>query len=221
MKIEMHAHTAEVSPCGKVPARAMAHQYVAAQYDAVVVTDHFNEYVLESFPGSPRQRADRYLDGFRFAREEGEKLGLTVILGMESCIQGGREDFLVYGIDFDFFYAHPTFYRYTQAEAFAACCEYGALFFQAHPCRSYCHPRDPKLLHGVEVFNGNPRHQNNNEQAKAWALENGILLHTSGSDFHQPEDCARGGILLNGQVSTSKELAAWLRNKPIALLESI
>lgn len=217
MKLEMHAHTSEVSPCAKVPAKKMIAACAAAGYNGVVVTDHFNNYVLEAFPGPARRRVDRYLDGFRRAREAGEKLGVTVLLGMESCIQGGPEDFLVYGIDCDFVYQHPAFYRYTQKEAFDACEEYGALLFQAHPCRSYCVPRDPGLLRGVEVYNGNPRHQNHNDQARRWAIKHG-LLHSSGSDFHQLEDAGQGGIILPAPVKDGKELTSVLLSQKAELI---
>lgn len=218
MRIEMHTHTGGASVCAKVPAKEVVRLHAAAGIDAIVITNHFNDNTVEIHPGTPRERVDHFLRGYYEAREEGERLGVTVLLGMESCIVGGREDFLVYGIDADFYYEHPTFFRYTQQEAFSACCEYGALLLQAHPFRSYCHPRDPKLLHGVEVYNGNPRHDSHNDLAKAWAIENGLWLHTSGSDFHQTEDCGIGGIVIDGTVSTSKELGDWLKNKPYTLI---
>ena len=64
MKIELHAHTSEVSPCANVPAAEMVADYARAGYGAVVVTDHFNNYVLESYPGKGTKRAvERYLEG--------------------------------------------------------------------------------------------------------------------------------------------------------------
>lgn len=220
MKIEMHAHTSEVSPCAKVPAEEMVKACAEAGYQGVVVTDHFNDYVLESFPGSARDRVTRYLEGYQRAQEAGAKLGIQVILGMESCIAGGPEDFLVYGIGMDFFYQNPRFYQYSQEQAFKACQEYGALFFQAHPCRSYCKPRDLHLLDGVEVFNGNPRHENNNRRARKWAEKYHLGIFTSGSDFHQLEDAGKGGIILPSDVHDSMELAAALKQGMAELIEN-
>lgn len=219
MKIEMHAHTSEVSPCARVPAAKVVDAYVKAGYQAVTITDHFNSYVLEAFSGSPRERVTQYLEGFRRAQEAGEKAGLRIILGMESCIAGGREDFLVYGIDTDFIYANPTFYRYTQEEAYRACHEYGALLFQAHPCRPGLSPRTPKFLDGMEVYNGNPRHENNNPSARAWAEEH-HLLFSSGSDYHETEDAARGGMIFPGEIHDSKELVAALAKGVGELIET-
>lgn len=220
MKIELHAHTSEVSPCANVPAACMADAYARAGYQAVVVTDHFNDYVIEAFPGSPKDRVTRYLEGFYRAQEAGAKAGLKIILGMESSIAGGREDFLVYGIDTDFIYQNPVFYQYTQEEAYRACHEYGAVLFQAHPCRPGLSPRNPKLLDGMEVYNGNPRHENNNPRARAWAEEHGLIF-SSGSDFHEMEDVARGGIILPIEVHDSKELAAALKMGIAELIEMV
>jgi len=217
--IEPHCHTSEVSPCAEVPAAQAIRIHKAAGFDAVIITDHFNDYVLEAFPGSPKERVDRYLDGYRYAREEGEKLGLNVMFSLESRIVGGPEDFLVYGIGFDFVYEHPQFYSYTQEEAFKAVCEYGAIMLQAHPCRGYCRPRDPKFLHGVEIINGNPWHNNHNDRALDWALEHHLDIHTSGSDFHVAKDVGTGGMILEGTVHNSKEFAEYIRlHKPCKLL---
>ena len=56
MKIEMHAHTSETSPCGSVPADTAVREYARAGYGGMVITDHFNSSILESFPGSARER---------------------------------------------------------------------------------------------------------------------------------------------------------------------
>ena len=65
----------------------------------------------------------------------------------------------------------------------------------------------PELIDGIEVFNGNPRHDSRNETAKHWAERFG-LLSTSGSDFHWREDLARGGILTETPITTCAELIA-------------
>ena len=217
-KIEMHCHTSETSPCGSIPAAEAVREYARIGYGAIVVTDHFNRYVLEGFPGSPREKVDRYLLGYDRACEEGAKAGLAVLLGAESCLAGGPEDFLLYGIGRDFLYEYPRLYAMTQAEVYRACREYGALLFQAHPCRPGLSPRDPSLLDGVEAYNGNVRHQNHNAQAAAFARRHRLLL-SSGSDFHEYEDLGRGGLLLPCPVSSNAELRAALRNGGYALIE--
>ena len=95
----------------------------------------------------------------------------------------------------------------------------GALLFQAHPCRPGLSPRDPKFLDGIEVYNGNPRHESNNPRARAWAEEH-HLLFSSGSDYHETEDIARGGMIFPGEIHNSKELAAALAKGVGELIET-
>ena len=218
MKIEMHFHTSETSPCGSVPAAIAVREYAKAGYTGIVVTDHFNRYVLESFPGSPHEKVDRYLRGYDIAREEGEKSGITVLMGAESCIAGGPEDFLLYGIERDFLYEYPRLYAMTQEEVYKACRDYGALLYQAHPFRSGCRPRDPAFLDGVEIYNGNRRHENHNADAAAFARRHGLLV-SSGSDFHEHEDLAQGGLCLPYPVSSSAELPAALQSGGFTLIQ--
>ncbi len=218
MKIEMHAHTKEVSPCACIPAKVMVKAYADAGYQGLVITDHFNGYVLESFPGSPRERVTKYIEGFQRAEEAAEGTGLRIILGMESCIAGGGDDFLIYGIDVNFLYEHPQFYAYTQEEAFRACEEYGALLFQAHPGRPGRVFRDVRYMHGVEWYNGNPRDDNNNEKVWEWAKQYPQLLHSSGSDYHNLEDLACAGIILPYEVHNSRELAEAMRKRDHQLI---
>lgn len=220
MRIEMHAHTSEVSPCAKVPAATVVQEHAKAGIDAIVITDHFNDYVLEGFPGNARQRVKSYLEGYERAREEGEKLGISVFLGVESRLFGGPEDFLLYGVDKNFLFEYPRLYSMTQKEVYEACCECGALLYQAHPCRSYCHPRDARYLHGVELYNGNPRHQNNNNKTRQWAARHPHFKFSSGSDYHQPEDLGHGGIIIPEPVATMDELVSYMKWNEVTLIEN-
>lgn len=219
MKIEMHAHTSETSPCGRVPARKMIKAYADAGYDAVLVTDHIHRDVFHDFKVAPgRPQIDRYLLGYRAAVDAGRIHRIKVFLGAEvNLASHGPEDFLLIGIQEDFLYTYPDLYRYTQKELFKLCEKNNILLYQAHPFRSYCRPADPRYLHGVEIFNGNPRHVNNNELALAFAQKHG-LLQTAGSDYHQVEDIS-SGIMLDQDVTDQIELAQILRNRSITTVK--
>ena len=190
-----------------------------AGVDALTITDHYSTHAFNKITGSPREKAEYFLRGWRIAKEEGEKLGIHVLFGMELRVDSGPEDFLIYGIDEDFVYENLTLYNGTLQDAYQVCNDYGALLIQAHPFRESCRPQDPRYLHGMEVYNGHPRHDSRNHLALQYAQENGIWLRTSGSDIHQLPDIARGGILIDGEVTTSRELAEYLRQrKPFKLL---
>ena len=42
-KYDIHTHTSEVSPCGKVEAEKVVELYKEAGYTGIVITDHYYE----------------------------------------------------------------------------------------------------------------------------------------------------------------------------------
>ena len=210
VRLETHLHTSEVSQCGRIPAREMIRKYHAAGYGAVVVTDHF-------LPGRFRCRAAReaFLTGYRLAAQEGEALGLTVLPGMELRFAGGDEDFLVYGLtEQDIIERLPDAVCEDGLPAFHALCRArGWLIYQAHPFRPHLRAMPAQDLDGVETRNCNPRHDSHNDLAAAYAAKWGLRT-LCGSDAHQPEDVAAGGILVPEEVLTPAGLSQYLAHTP-------
>ncbi len=214
IKVETHAHTAVVSPCGKLQPRELVRMHLRSGYSAIITTDH----LVATLPlfrrvSSWRERVHRFFSGYRALRREASGTPLTVLPGFELTFASypGR-DFLVYGIDEetladmpDLCALDPWAFRELASNA-------GALVFQAHPFRND-RPADPAVLDGVEVFNGNPRHDSGNERAERFAVENGLLA-ISGSDTHQAEDVARGGITLPETPRTIAEFVEWYQESP-------
>ena len=220
MKWELHMHTSEASSCGHVPAAEGIAAYAAAGYGGVVITDHFNEDALKRMGGTARERVERWLNGYRTARQTGEALGVRVLFGLEARVPGNENDYLIFGAEPAFVLENPTLYAGTLSDVHALCRRYGVLLIQAHPYRKgHCVPADPADLDGVEVFNGNPRHQNENEKALELAGGHPCMIKTSGSDFHQMEDLARGGIETDWDVRTSAQMAALLRSGEYTRIE--
>ena len=222
MKIEMHAHTRETSPCAGVKANEVVSEYIRAGYDAVVITDHFNNYVLEADKREDeRSRVERYLKGYHNALSAAKGLDLKIILGTEiSLYKYGPEDYLLYGVTEEFLYANPYMYELSLEGLRGICSKNGILLFQAHPGRKGHRMADTALLDGAEVFNGNPRHVNNNERVYKWAAENGLLF-SSGSDYHQKEDLGTGGIVTSYDVKDAKDLAEVLRRGEYELVNEL
>ena len=69
------------------------------------------------------------------------------------------------------------------------------------------------------MYNGNPRHNSENGKAYTYA-EKHNLIPTSGSDFHRPEDCARGGVLLNNPISRIEEFVQILKSRSFELIQT-
>jgi len=186
--VETHAHTAEVSACCALPAHETVRAVAERGYAAVVITDH-------NVPGSTRtaKQCARFARGYELARRAGEKLGIAVLPGMELRFDSeGYNDFLVYLPD-------PALYKLRGLPAMGPRAfkrladERGMLVYQAHPFRRYLFVEPPEVLHGVEVYNGNPRHDSRNALALAYAEEHGLAM-LSGSDVHQAYDPGHGGI---------------------------
>lgn len=218
-KIDTHVHTVETSPCGRVSGADVAISYKNAGYGGIVITDHyydgfFNSICAESW----EDKVDMYLAGYRKALAKGKEIGLDVFLGMEIRFIENANDYLVFGIDESFLKRHKELYNLNLEKFRSLTQNMNLIVYQAHPFRQNAIPADPKLLDGVEVYNGNPRHDSHNDLALAFAKENKLKL-ISGSDFHQPEDLARGGIAISERINSVEELLAVLRNnKSISLI---
>lgn len=209
-KLDTHIHTYETSSCGKVEAIEAVHLYKESGYNGIAITDHyFREYFdsLESL--SWEEKADIFLKGYRTALYEGKKIGLKVILGMEIRFEENINDYLIYGIDENFLKDYKELYNLGLEKFRNMTKNMGIVIFQAHPFRPTMIPTPPSLIDGIEVYNGNPRHDSQNPLARAYAEEHGLKM-ISGSDFHQLEDLARGGVILPEDVNDSFELAEML-----------
>ncbi len=199
-KYETHLHTDETSPCGRVPAVEAVRIYKEAGYTGIVVTDHYTRGFFEKqLFKSWETKIDQYLKGFRKASEEGAKLGLDVHLGMEIQFDENSNDYLVYGFDERFLNTDKKLYKLGLEDFRKLTAGSGIVIVQAHPFRPHMIPAEPSLIDGVEIYNGNPRHDSSNHLAFEYARENGLKM-LSGSDFHQVQDAARGGIVVNERI---------------------
>jgi predicted metal-dependent phosphoesterase TrpH len=211
-RIETHAHTNLVSPCGRLTPEELVAAYADAGYSALVVTDH----LVSTLPifrraASWRERVHRFFSGYSAAREAARGTRLRVLPGFELTFdQLPGRDFLVYGIDEELLMDLPDLTALDPVALKPLADAAGAVVVQAHPFRR-ARPIDPVLLDGVEVFNGNLRHDSADELAAAFAREHDLLA-ISGSDAHQWEDICRGGITLPHVPSSTSDLARMCRD---------
>jgi len=217
---ETHLHTSEVSPCARVPAAEMVRLYRGAGYDGLLVTDHLYPPILESF-GCPdwKTTVDRFLLGYRLAKEEGDRIGVTVLPGAELLPDGGNNEYLLFGISEEFLYRNEGICHYDLVRLRQACRDSGVLIYQAHPYRPDMTRAMPGFLDGVEVYNGCPRHESRNELALEFAKRNRLGM-SSGSDAHQTEDVGRGGIGTEKRISDLSDLKEALQSGKAELLRA-
>ena len=213
-KYDMHVHTREVSPCGKVPVREAVDLYQNAGYDGFVITDHFRiDFFNKLGDLNWGQKIERYLSGYQKAAEYVVDKEFQVFWGLEISFPKLDLDFLLYGLSADFLKIHKNLPNRTLGSfrnLIDRCYDNNVLFFQAHPFRDFLAP--VKHLDGLEVFNGNPRHSNHNGKALRCARQHRLKM-ISGSDFHQREDLARGGIALERKINSIQDLVGSLKGQ--------
>lgn len=223
--LDPHVHTIGTSFCGKIKGTVVADLYKKAGYDGIVLTNHYKRKYFEKYPGvSWQEKIDYFLLEYNQAVVQGQKIGLKVLLGMEIQFNNSPCEYLVYGFDEPFLRTYPALYN-LGIKGFRKFVDslnttYDILIFQAHPFRPGMNPVAPHLLDGVEVHNGNPRHNSHNHLALAFAQINHLKM-ISGSDFHRLTDLARGGIILSHNIATESDLVGILReNRGINLITS-
>lgn len=195
---ETHMHTAPVSNCAKASVEESLSFYKEQGYDGVFITNHF----LDGNIQIPRERPYEERLRFFFSDYEkgvkiGQKLGIKVFSGAELSYNG--TDFLVYGLDFPWFMAHPELMQLSVKEKLAQIRQAGGFVVQAHPFREagyIDHIRlFPRSVDGVEVINA-CRTELENKMAALYA-ENYGFYQTAGSDNH----VAGGAESLAGMMS--------------------
>ncbi len=218
MKIDLHVHTAEVSACGILSAEETVRLYKEAGYDALVITNHYASYNKRRFEAAGLDFFTEYRKGFALAAAAGEKYGLKIFCGYEIRFDENENDYLVYGMDDETAARCDEIFPMTPSSFSSYAKERGILFYQAHPFRNRMTVVRPDYLFGIEVRNGNPRHDSRNDIASAWADRYPHLHRIGGSDCHQIEDVGIGGILTEREVGSMEELVEILKKDEYRLL---
>ncbi len=207
---ETHMHTRESSACAKSAGAEMARAFYEAGYAGIIVTDHFyygNTAVNRRLPWE--EWVNRFCLGYEHAKAEGDRLGLQVFFGWESCYRG--TEFLIYGPDKEWLLAHPEIRDATVEEQYALVHAAGGIISHAHPFREEpyipeirLYPEYVDAVEGINATHTSPAslaHFNPafNERALAYGREHGLPL-TAGSDQHRTE-------MIGGGMVFSRRLA--------------
>lgn len=209
---EMHLHTSGVSRCANVAVDRVCEEYKKAGYDGIVVTNHLNPYSIGCISDDGLFLPEVYAEEFHRAKSH-QTPDFTVLLGMEINLSENCNDYLLYGLTEEHLLKDipADIMRYPLSGLRELTEQLGILLFQAHPFRNYMTVMPPSLLDGVEIHNGNPRHDSRNFAAARWAEKHGLLT-SSGSDYHELCDIGRGGVRFDARISDEKQLADALRS---------
>lgn len=206
-KYETHMHTAPVSRCGVASVEDSLKFYKKIGYDGVFITNHFVDGNI-NIDGDKtyEEKIEFYFSDYEKGLKIGKELGIKVFCGAELAY--GGTDFLVYGLDKEWYLAHPEIMSMKKSDELKFMMEQGALVVQAHPYREapyIDHIRlFPRNVHGVEVINA-CRNDAENKMAKIYA-ENYGLIEFAGSDNHHGENQKKlAGLQFNEPICDVKD----------------
>jgi predicted metal-dependent phosphoesterase TrpH len=219
-KFDTHVHTSEVSGCAHLTAVETLKLYKEKGFDGVVITDHYNPDYFNARKHLPwEEQIAGYLKGYHNALEYGKTIGMTVFPGAELRLRDCPNEYLLFGMNVDMFINLRGMYDYSIEQVREVTKKYSIAVFQAHPFRYNMIPMTGKFIDGCEVYNGNPRHDSRNDAADEYAAKNN-LHKLSGSDCHEAEDAAQGGIILNKYPASARELIDEVIAKNVRLIKN-
>lgn len=184
-RYETHLHTFPVSRCAEAGVRETIEHYKALGWDGVFLTNHFLDgNIGMDASHSYAERLDFYFSAYYEMCAYGKQLGIKVFPGVELSCKG--TDFLIYGPEPDFYYAHPEIMEMNKTEELRFLRESGALTVQAHPFREAYYIDHirlfPRCVDAAETVNA-ARSELENRMADIYA-ENYGLMKFAGSDNH-------------------------------------
>ena len=91
------------------------------------------------------------------------------------------------------------------------------LIIHAHPYRDGNLTVFEDAVHGSEIINGNPRHDNHNDLALELCRRHPDFYRLAGSDTHQDGDEARAGVILPERVHDSYQYKAMIEARRFRL----
>lgn len=211
-KIETHLHVAEVSPCGKLPAAEMVRLYAEAGYHTVFVTDHYKKAYFDRLGVlSWKEKLKAFWSGYEAAQKAGQLYGVTVLPAAEISFVGLPNDYLIYGVTYDFLESHPELYQYSLEDFYKLAQEHQFLVIQAHPHRDDHDYPTLDFIDGVEIFNSNPRHADNSDKTADLCKVKDLYI-TAGSDAHRLEDVGGAGLLSETPIHTVEDFITLVKS---------
>lgn len=223
---ETHLHTLESSRCGRTPGRLMARHHAELNFTGIFVTDHFvtgNSH--GNINASWHERIDKLYEGYLNAKKEGDTCGLDVFFAWEFPYEGG--DFLTYGLDIAFLYAHPELAEFSDRRDFADYAhlvhENGGMIVQAHPYREAVYIPNGRAvvqeqyIDAIEVINGSHADPRFDQGALQKAKELNLPM-TAGSDTHSIDMSETGYMAFDHRLKDSQDFIDQVGKKNYTLI---
>lgn len=205
-KYETHLHTKEASACALVSGAEQARFFKEAGYAGIIVTDHFfngNSCIPRNLPWE--ERVDLFCRGYENAKQEGDRIGLSVFFGWEANYR--CTEFLIYGLDKDWLKSHPDMLSWTIEEQYRRVHEDGGYVVHAHPFRMRPYIPEirlfPEAVDAVEVINVGNHDPEFDIQASEYAKKHN-LPETAGTDAHGHE-LSHSGLVFEHKMESIRD----------------
>ncbi len=213
-KYETHLHSSPVSVCAKAGVRENLEFYKSLGYDGVFLTNHFldgNIGVDTSL--DYKQKLDYYFSDYHEAKKIGKEIKIKVFLGLEISYKG--TDFLIYGLDEEWYYAHPEIMEMKKTDELDFMIKEGAYVVQAHPYREANYINHvrlfPRSVHAVEIYNA-CRKPLENKMAKIYAKEYNLATFAGTDNHFGAKQKFLGGMQSKKPVTSEKDFVTKLLN---------
>ena len=113
---ETHLHTSPVSKCAKASVRETLEFYKSLEYEGVFITNHFIDGNISADKGSSyAELLEYYFSDYEEGVRIGQEIGISVFCGIETSY--GGTDFLVYGLDKEWYISHPEIREMPKSES--------------------------------------------------------------------------------------------------------
>ena len=190
---ELHAHTNVGSACSRVVPEDYIQFYKKKGYSGMVITDHFyygNTAIDRNLEW--RDFVDKFCEGYRRAKAEGDKQDFSVFFGFEQKFSNGNDEYIVLGLTPEWLSKHPEIRDMKRQDFFSFIHKNGGYVIQAHPFRVRSYISDIRLAGGmvdaIEVYNSGNAYNGANaletcRQAYEYAKNLGLPM-VGGSDIH-------------------------------------
>ena len=210
-KTELHCHSNDISQCARVNTTDIINTFVNSGYSTLVLANHLSKYTMDVIcPNDWHGFVDKFYGAYEKLKNEAEGK-LNILFGAELRFNGNNNDYLVFGLTKEFLYEHPDIFDLHAEKFHNLAKENNMLFIQAHPFRNWMMIIEPRMVDGVEVFNGHFGHDSRNDIANMWA-EKYNLIKTSGTDYHYITSPANGGIFTNEEITNMGQLVEILKS---------
>ena len=213
---ETHLHTYPVSKCAHPRATVgeVVEFYKQIGYAGIFITNHFidgNINIDRSLPYE--ERIHFCFSDYEAALLVGREIGLPVFCGVEITYKG--TDFLVYGLDKEWFLTHPEIENMKKTEELTLMANDGALIIHAHPFREAAYIDHirlfPRHVHGVETYNA-CRTEFENSTAELYAKNYG-LPPFAGTDNHRAgKQALFGGMQSDTPIQDEADFVQRVKN---------